>query len=312
MKLRVLQKTLAASLVASLLAANQSLAEEERAMTPEASQKVEALNAEIQALTEQLEQLTSQIDSSDGSDAEEITEEAEDIKDVAADIAEAAADIEEETKLWTGSVEFGFVDTNGNTEETSTKSRAEIFRETEDWKYTFLFSSSYSQSDGINTAEKYFLANRLSYKYNEKDYIYGYHSYDDDRFSGFDYITTFSMGYGRTILDNDTMEWNAEIGPGYRYSKVDDEDNGEDSEEAVVRMFTNYIWDFAENSTFTQGFNVEAGEDNTISNSRTALEVKVIGEVSIVLSYTVKYKEEVPADTKHADTETAVTVSYSF
>ena len=245
MKLNVLQKTLAASLVASVLTANHSLAEEE-------------------------------------------------------------------TKLWSGSVEFGFVDTSGNTEETTTKSRAEIFRETEQWKYTFLFDSSASQTDGDNTAEKYFLANRLSYKYADQDYVYGYHSYDDDRFSGFDYITTFSMGYGRTILDNETMKWDAEVGPGYRSSKVDDESNGEDSEEIVLRMFTNYKWKFSENATFSQGFDVEAGEDNTISNSRTALEVKVIGEVAIVLSYTVKYKEEVPADTKHADTETTVAVSYSF
>ncbi len=309
MKSSVLQKTLAASLVASLLAASHTLAEEEKELTEEASQKVEELTAEIQALTEQLEKLTTQIDSSDGSNAEEISEEAEDIKEVAEDIAEAATDIEEEAKIWSGSVEFGFVDTNGNTEETTTKSRAEVFRETEQWKYTFLFNSSASQTDGENTAEKYFVANRLSYKYSEKDYIYGYHSYDDDRFSGFDYITTFSMGYGRTILDNDTMEWNAEIGPGYRYTK---EDSGDVTEEAVVRMFTNYKWEFSDNATFSQGFNVEAGEDNTISNSRTALEVKVIGEVAIVLSYTVKYKEEVPVDTKHADTETTIGVSYSF
>ena len=232
MKSSVLQKTLAASLVASLLAASHSLAEEERTMSDEANQKVEELTAEIQALTEQLEKLTQEIDSSDGSDAEEVSEEAEDIKEVAADIAEAAADIEEEAKIWSGSVELGFVDTNGNTEETTTKSRAEIFRETDQWKYTFLFNSSYSQTDGNNTAEKYFVANRLAYKYSEKDYIYGYHSYDDDRFSGFDYITTFSIGYGRTLLNNETMEWNAEIGPGYRYPK---EDSGDVTEEAVVR-----------------------------------------------------------------------------
>jgi putative salt-induced outer membrane protein YdiY len=169
-----------------------------------------------------------------------------------------------------------------------------------------------SETDGVNTAEKYFVANRLAYNYTEKDYTYGYHSYDDDRFGGFDYQTTFSGGYGRNIIDTDDVEWDAEIGPGYRISKTADDQTGEDSEELVLRLFTNYVWDFSENSTFSQRLNVEAGEDNTVSNSRTALEVKVIGEVSIILSYTIKYTETVPADTKHADTESAVTVSYSF
>lgn len=295
---KLINYILAASLATMLAAANHSLAEEET------NHKVEELTAEIQALTKQLEKLTSKEVRSDNSNAEVISEDA--------DIAEAATDFETKANRWSGSIELGFVDSNGNTEETTTKSRAEIYRETAQWKYTLLFNSSASQTDGENTAEKYFLANRLSYKYSEQDYIYGYHSYEDDRFGGFDYITTLSMGYGRTILDNDTMEWNTEIGPGYRYSKIADKIHGEDSEEAILRIFTKYIWAFSENSTFSQDFDVETGSDNTISSSRTALEVKVIGEVAIVLSYTIKYKEQVPVGTRHADTETAVTVSYSF
>ena len=89
-------------------------------------------------------------------------------------------------------------------------------------------------------------------------------------------------------------------------------DRGKDSEEAILRIASDYQWKFSANSTFSQDFDIEAGNDNTISSSRTALEVKVIGEVAIVWSYSIKYKEQVPAGTRHADTETAVTVSYSF
>ena len=289
---------LVATLVSMLVADNVCFAEQNT------SQKAEQLTAEIQALTEQLETLTSKQGDADTSHSKVISEQA--------NITQTTTDADTEAKLWRGSIEFGFVDSNGNNEETTVKGRAEIYRETEQWQSMLLFNTSASQTDGINTAEKYFLANRLSYKYCEQNSLYGYHSYEDDRFSGFDYITTLSMGYGRTLLASDTMQWNTEIGPGYRYSNIADQTEGEDSEEAILRIATDYQWKFSANSTFSQDFDIETGNDNTISSSRTALEVKVIGEVAIVWSYSIKYKEQVPAGTRHADTETAVTVSYSF
>lgn len=217
-----------------------------------------------------------------------------------------------ETKLWSGDMEFGYVDTSGNTEESTIKSRAEVNREKDQWRYKILFDSLNSEASGERSAEKYFLANRLARHYSETDFIFGYASYDDDRFSGFDYQATVAAGWGRRLINDETMQWDVEIGPGYRYNKVDDETTSEDSEELILRGFTQYSWDFSDTANFSQSLNVEAGEDNTISKSVTALKVQVIGALALKLSYTIKYTEEVPVNRKHADTETAVTVVYSF
>ncbi len=231
---------------------------------------------------------------------------------VATSSAQLYAADTDSNSLWSGDAEFGYVDTSGNTEETTIKSRAEANREKDEWRYNITFDSLNSETSGERSAEKYFLSNRLAYQYNDNNFVFAYASYDDDRFSGFEHQATVAAGWGRRLLNNDAMRWDVEIGPGYRISKVDDDAIGEDSDEAIIRGFTQYSWDFSETANFSQSLNVEAGSDNTISKSITALKVQIIGSLALKLSYTIKYTEEVPAATKHADTETAVTVVYSF
>ncbi len=108
------------------------------------------------------------------------------------------------------------------------------------------------------------------------------------------------------------MEWDVEVGPGYRYSKFDEDSDEDDSEDLILRLGTEYAWQITDTTSFTQSINVEAGEDNTISKSITALKTQIIGAFSLKLSYTIKYTEEVPMSTEHADQETAVTLAYSF
>ena len=296
------------------LFAGTALAQDKKQLTDEDAKKAEAITAEIQQLTDTLNQLNSSIEQAESAgDTEELEKDVEDLKDLAEDLVDVADDIDEDISLWSGSVDFGYVDTSGNTEETTIKSAADIKREREEWRYNIDYNSLNTKSSGSRTAEKYFLANRLAYSYIENDYVYGYASYDEDHFSGFDFQVTASVGWGHRIINEDDMEWDVEVGPGYRYSKTDDSIAASDvSEEAILRLFTSYLWDFSDSSTFKQVIHVEGGADNTISKSITSLKVDVIGALALKLSYTIKYTEEVPVGTMNADTETAVALSYSF
>ncbi|MEE8059441.1 MAG: DUF481 domain-containing protein [Pseudomonadales bacterium] len=269
----------------TVLISNDLIAQENKELTVEETKKIEELNHEIQKITEEITWLT-------GTTAEQETA--------------------EKDNIWSGDVEFGYVDTSGNTEESTIKSRVDIKREKNEWRYNLLFDSLNSETKGKRSAEKYFFANRLAFQYSEYDYAFGYLSYDEDNFSGFDYQATTSAGYGRRLINNEVMQWDVEVGPGYRYSKVDDNSIADDSEEVILRAFSKYSWHFSDNADFSQAANIEAGKDNTISKSITALKVQVIGALSLKLSYTIKYTEDVPPGTRHADTETAVTLTYSF
>lgn len=298
--------SLALSLASPLLSA------QEEPLTEEQTKRVETLTTEIEKLTTELNTLKSKMES--GASAEEIEAETAKVESAAADVVGEAQDVEEELKIWTGDVELGYVNTTGNTEESSMKSKADITREKEAWRFTIFYDSLNTKSDGERTAERYYYSNRLAYAYNEHDYSFVFASYDDDRFSGFDYQATASIGYGRRIYNEESLKWDVEVGPGYRYSKYDDTDPTTEgvSEEAILRMFTKLDWEITDATTFSQSLSVEAGDDNTISKSITSLKTEIIGSLSLKLSYTVKYTDEVPADRSHADEETAVTLAYSF
>lgn len=297
----------------SIALTSPSLIAQEAPLTEEQSQRVEQLTSEIEKLTTELNTLKSKVE--DGASAEEIEAETEKVEDAAADVLDEAQDAEEELKIWTGDIEFGYVNTTGNTEESSMKSKADITRERDAWRFTIFYDSLNTESDDERTAERYFYSNRLAYAYSEHNYSFAYASYDDDRFSGFDYQATASVGYGRRIYNQEDLKWDFEVGPGYRYSKYDDSDptiTEDDEEEVIIRLFTKLDWGFTDTTTFGQSISVEAGEENTISKSITSLKTEIIGSLSLKLSYTIKYTEEVPADKKHADEETAITLAYSF
>lgn len=228
--------------------------------------------------------------------------------------AATAQDTPADEGPWSGDIEFGYVSTSGNTETTSMKGRAEVLREVDKWRYNLHFDALNASEDGDRSAEQYLVWNKLDYKYSERGYLFGYASYSDDRFSGFDYQAVISAGWGYRILENENMTWDAEVGPGYRINKVS-ETNGfteDDDREVILRGYTKYQWQISDSAKFTQELSVEAGSDNTISRSVTGLKANIIGALAMKLTYTVKYTENIPADNKHADTETAVTLVYTF
>lgn len=215
-------------------------------------------------------------------------------------------------KIWSGDVELGYVSISGNSEETSIKSKIDVNREKDIWRYNVHIDSLNTKSDDVRSAEKYFLSNRLGREYTKTDYTFAYVSYDEDHFSGFDYQTTTALGWGRRLIDQELMNWDIEAGPGYRISKVENDSNADDSEEAIFRLFSKFSWQFTDSAQLSQAINIESGSDNTITKADSAVKVKINGSLSIKVFYSIKYTEEVPPGTKHADTETGVTLTYSF
>lgn len=227
----------------------------------------------------------------------------------------AAEDTTEQHQIWSGDLELGFVSTSGNTEEKTLKGRIDTNRETDSWRLNIHAESLNNESDGERSAEKYFLSSRLGYQFTEHSYVFAYASYDEDHFDGFEFQASASAGYGRRLLNEKDKRWDIEVGPGYRFSKVDASntaEDGDETEEAILRLFTTYSCDFSETSKFTQELSTETGTDNTISKSITALQVNIIHSLALKFSYTIKYTDEVPSDKEREDTETSITLLYNF
>ncbi|WP_269617572.1 DUF481 domain-containing protein [Zhongshania sp. BJYM1] len=218
------------------------------------------------------------------------------------------------TKLWKGDVEFGYYQQDGNTDESSLLGKANAKRSNGQWTYDITAEAQNSETTGVRSAERYFLSNRLAYDFSEFNYTFGYASVDKDRFSGFVYQATLAGGYGRRILKNDRLTWDAEIGPGVRVTEFETASSAGDGQitEAILRMSTDFTYAVSETATFEQKLSVESGDENTVSKSTTSLKTKIVGGLGLKLSYTMEYNEVVPSGTVHMDRETAITVVYSF
>ena len=218
---------------------------------------------------------------------------------------------------WKGEFSLGILLNEGNTKSETVKTGFNIGQNKEKWRFyaetKSLTESKSSDENGSrkseNTAERYTLKGKVDYKFTEKNYAFLYSSYNDDRFSGFDYQATISAGYGRRLIENATQEWDLEAGPGYRNDKYE---AGYNEEEAIARIATKYTHKISDTSTFIEDLNIDSGSNNTVSESITSLKTMINSSFALKVSYTIKYNETVPKESKHYDKETSVSVLYSF
>ncbi|WP_455209453.1 DUF481 domain-containing protein [Kaarinaea lacus] len=225
--------------------------------------------------------------------------------------AEETKPADEKTKptTWSADLGLGYVKTTGNTETTTIKGDVKAVKEVEKWRHTLTAEGLNTSDRGVATAERYFLSGKSDYKFTEFNYIYATATYDNDRFSGFEYRTTLSAGYGRRIIHEPTISLDGEIGPGVRYSKLD---SGESQDEFLARLAANLKWKITDYSEFTQDVFSDIGEDATITRSITALTANINKSLALKLSYTYRYTSEVPVGIDKTDTETVVTVVYKY
>ncbi len=208
-----------------------------------------------------------------------------------------------------GEAELGIVMVGGNSESESLSGKVSLKKDLDKWHHSGSLQGTNASSANVRSTERYLANAKSDYKFTEKNYIFFALSYEDDRFSGYDYRATESIGYGRHLISTDTLNLNAEIGAGARQSKLD---SGESENEGIVRGNGILTWKISDTSTFTEELLVESGDSATISKSITGLKVQVAGSLAMKLGYTVKYTSEVPVGIEKTDTETTVTLVYGF
>jgi putative salt-induced outer membrane protein len=222
----------------------------------------------------------------------------------------AAEEKKEEKSPWTTSAELGYVNTSGNTNTETLVFKFDTAYEIEKWKHQAHFEALNSKTDDISTADKKLVTAQSDFKFTPRDYFYGLLSYEDDKFSGFEYQAKLGIGYGRKVLLLEKHELDAEIGPGYRNFKVDNAPDSED--EALLRLAAKYKWLISDNSEFKQDLIADYGEEQDEWKSITAIKSNINKTLALKFSYTVKYLDKVPVGNDNYDRETAATIVYTF
>ena len=208
-----------------------------------------------------------------------------------------------------GDAELGFVTSSGNSDTQTINAKLKLTSENKGWAHQANFTAFNNASSGTTTAEKYAIALQSDKKLDERSSIYMIATHEEDHFSGFDYQSTFGVGYGYKLIDNDERSLTLELGPGYRINSVTD---GDKKNEVTLRLAEIYSWKFSETAEFNQYLTIEGGNENTITNLGASVKSSLTGSLALKVGIDIKLTDKVPADRDDSDTETYATVTYSF
>ena len=206
----------------------------------------------------------------------------------------ASAQAADEPKVWTTAAELGAITTSGNTSGTSVTGKIDAKQELTSWSNEYIISAFFKEDEKLDvngdpynekSAERYFVSGKGGYKLdndNAKLFVFGSHTKDE-----FGSYLDYSLLSIKTALDT------TEKG-------------------VMLRTAANFDWAVSENAAFRQTLSIDKGADNTRTASETSLSAKINGRMQMKAAFIVQNDSQVPAGKKATDTQTSLTLVYSF
>lgn len=211
---------------------------------------------------------------------------------------------------WSGEAGLGFLSTSGNSESTTLNTQLALVYSVERVKNSFRGSAIYGEQESVRSVERYTLGNQTDLNVTPNDYAFLALDAEKDLFGGVRERTSETVGYGRRLLTGPVHTLNAEIGAGARQTLAQGATEREN--ETITRLSGQYRWTISDTSLFSQTLKIEAGEDNTFTETVSELKLSIIGNIFAGISFTIRNNSDVPVDREKTDTFTAVNLSYKF
>lgn len=222
----------------------------------------------------------------------------------------AAAVEQEKTNEWKGEGELGFTSTSGNTNSENLNAKLGVEKKHKKWTHRAAIEALQASSSNVKSADRTTFTARSEYKFGVKAYTFGAIRYEDDKFSGYDYQSSITIGIGEQFIKNESHKLDASAGLGYREKK--EVVAGKVLSEGIFTAGLNYSYIISKHATFKEKILVETGATNTYSESETSLKMKINGNLASKIAYTVKNNSNVPVGAKKTDTITTIALVYGF
>lgn len=214
---------------------------------------------------------------------------------------------------WKGEAELGYVKTGGNTDTSSLNAKGEAEQESEKWRNTVKAGALKNATNGVTTAERYFVNGQTNYKFTERSYFFAFLGYEEDPFSGYDYRYGANIGYGNRVIENDSVTLALEIAPGTRQSKVTL--SGDNESEMTIAGVAEFLWNISDTTKFNQDLTVNIGDKSvggTVTRSLTSLTSHIAGNLSTKVSYALRHASIVPSGKEKLDDTISIALLYKF
>ena len=221
---------------------------------------------------------------------------------------------------WTAKVEAGVVAARGNSDSDTSNLKLKIAREFERWLHTLDASGVYAADDTGAISQRWSVREQTDYEFSDKGFWFGSGRYEEDRFSGFKYQTTYGTGLGWRFFDDPITKISVQIGGGYKVVRRRDslaEDGvtfvrGEREEEAIAQGSVDFEHQLTDTTKILNKLLVESGADNTFTQNDLSLQVKILGALALAVGYSVRYNTDPPPDFTTTDTLTTLNLVYEL
>lgn len=210
---------------------------------------------------------------------------------------------------WSGEVRLGYLAISGNTESTTGNLEGAVNWDGVRWHHALSGRAIGKSEDKETTAESYKATYEGRFDLFERIYLFGLLDYNRTRFTSYDRQTFQFVGIGRRFIKTERHRLEAELGAGASQSKLS---TGISQNEANWRISGVYEWKIGENASFFQKLNVNSGASNTFTESITELKSGIVGNLAMVLSYTIRNNSDVLPGTEKTDTYAAISLEYAF
>ncbi|OUS26194.1 hypothetical protein A9Q98_11035 [Thalassotalea sp. 42_200_T64] len=227
-----------------------------------------------------------------------------------------------------GSVEVGAFFNTGDNDYAIGKAKADLVHEVGKLRSNWILDlfgriTEKEQENGKKeyetTDQKWATSLQSNYTLEEggKNYLFGFGSYERNRFNGFDFQTSMASGWGRRWYESDKSFFDAEIGPGYKIDEVAETDthNNETQKAVIIRAAATYERRFFDSMQFKQTFSAEMApkaNENSKYQSVSSITTKLIESLALKFAFKVDHNTEVKNDTKNTRTETSLTLVFSI
>ncbi|HET9835459.1 MAG TPA: DUF481 domain-containing protein [Rhodanobacteraceae bacterium] len=244
---------------------------------------------------------------------------------------------------WSGSGEFGFASSRGNTHSENLNAKLSLHYQDDTWKDDFFLNmlrakgevktpvvvngttTGYDSSFDV-TASRFEAGASSGYKFNPRSYLVGALRYDHDDFAADRWDEVASLGFGYMALKDAHSELSFEIGPGYKRSQPKDftlvntattpptvtQVHPATQTQAIGRGLVSFKQRISDNTSFEDTLLTEAGTQNTFYQNEAGLAVSMTKTLALKLGYETRYNSEIAPGAEHSDQLFTTNLVYSF
>lgn len=211
---------------------------------------------------------------------------------------------------WSGTGEAGLAIAKGNTDSRTLVGKLAAKKAIGEWTVGAGAAFLNGEADGVESAYRYEVFSDVARRLGDRSYLVGSLRNERDHFAANEYQWVASAGYGYEAIKNDRTQLTFEVGPGYRWSKL--QGVRVHNNEAIARGLMGFKHQLNGNVALFDTLLVEAGKDNTFARNEAGVLVKMTEAMALKAGVEHRHNTDVPAGVKKTDTLTTVNVVYGF